>query len=275
MHIEPDCIVCIMNQTLKTAKLLGCDNETAKRLLDSTAEILRDATLEMTPPQIAKETYAAIARITATPDPLLEAKKEVTQLAEKVNTASIRTLEEAVRFAAIGNVIDFGAQRTFDLDETIRSHLSRDFAINDFDTFEKELHDARTFVYIGDNTGEHLFDKRLIEMIVSLYDIKVYYFVRGKPIINDVTVEEARVLGDVAEIVDTGVPTPGYDLRYADTRSRELFETADIVLSKGMGNYESLYDVCDRSVYYLFMVKCDVVARSIRLNVGDMVFAKH
>ncbi len=275
MHIKPDCIVCIMNQTLKTAKLLDCDDETAKRLLDSTAEILQAATMEMTPPQIAKETYAAIARIADTPDPLRKAKETATRLAEKVDTTSVRTLEEAVRFAAIGNVIDFGAQRTFDLDETIRSHLSRDFAVYDFDAFEKELQNARTLVYIGDNTGEHLFDKRLIEIMISLYDIEVYYFVRGTPIINDVTVEEAKILEDVAEIVDTGVPTPGYDLRYANIRSRELFENADIVLSKGIGNYESLYDVCDRSVYYLFMVKCDVVARSIGLDVGDMVFTRH
>ena len=275
MHIRPDCIPCIMNQTLKVGKLLELDDASSKKLLDETASILINSSLEMTPPQIAKETYARIAEITGLEDPVAKAKEKATQLALQVDTSFVQTLHDAVKFAVIGNVIDFGAQEQFGLDETIRSHFHRTFGIDDFERFEQELEAARSLVYLGDNTGEHIFDRLLIETIKKRYDIDIYYFVRGGPIINDVTVKEAEILRDAATVIDTGVPTPGFDLGYANTESLALFEQADIVLSKGMGNYESLYDVCTRPVYYLFIVKCSVVSQAISHAVGELIFTRH
>ncbi len=276
MHIKPDCIVCIMNQTLKVTKLLDVDDATAKKMLDSTAEILLSHKLDRTPPQIAKETYEKIAEITGIDDPVAKAKESATRLALQVDTSIVQTLHDAVKFAVIGNVIDFGAQKQLDLNETIQSHFHRHFGIDDFKRFEEELNSAKTMVYIGDNTGEHIFDKKLIEVIKKQYPIEVHYFVRGKPIINDVTLQEAALLEDVATaIVDTGVPTPGFDLGYANEHSRRLFEEADIVLAKGMGNYESLYDVCNRTLYYLFIVKCSVVSHDIGQPVGELIFTRH
>ncbi len=275
MHIKPDCITCIMNQTLKVCKLLELDDATGKKLLDSTAEILIRHDLTHTPPQIAKETYGKIAELTGNADPVARAKELATQMALSVDTSFVQTLHDAVKFAVIGNVIDFGAQKQLDLDETIQSHFHRRFGIDDFEAFEKELETARTLVYIGDNTGEHIFDKLLIETIKKQYDIEVYYFVRGAPIINDVTVKEAEILSSCATIVDTGVPTPGYDLGYANAASKALFDKADIVLAKGMGNYESLYDETDRRVYYLFIVKCSVVSEAIGREVGELIFTGH
>ncbi|KYJ85819.1 damage-control phosphatase ARMT1 family protein [Sulfurovum riftiae] len=275
MHIKPDCITCIMNQTLKVCKLLELDDTTGKKLLDSTAEILIQHDLTHTPPQIAKETYGKIAELTGNTDPVAKAKAHATQLALKVDTSFVKTLHDAVKFAVIGNVIDFGAQKQLDLDETIQSHFHHRFGIDDFKTFEKELKTAKTLVYIGDNTGEHVFDKLLIETIKKQYDIEVYYFVRGTPIINDVTVKEAEILQTCATIVDTGVPTPGYDLGYANAASKALFEKADVVLAKGMGNYESLYDETDRKVYYLFIIKCNVVSEAIGEAEGELIFTRH
>ena len=275
MYIKPDCITCIMNQTLKVTKLLEVDDATAKELLDSTAQILMHHHLDRTPPQIAKETYQKISEITGIADPVAKAKALATRMALQVDTSIVKDLHDAVKFAVIGNVIDFGAQKQLDLNETIASHLHRAFGIDDFERFEKELQDAKTLVYIGDNTGEHIFDKKLIETIKAHYDIEVYYFVRGEPIINDVTVKEAKLLEETATIIDTGVPTPGFDLGYANETSRKLFEEADIVLAKGMGNYESLYDVCDRIVYYLFIVKCSVVSEDIGQPVEELIFSRH
>ena len=275
MHIKPDCIACIMNQTLKVTKLLNLDDETSKKLLDSTAAILIESNIQMTPPQIAKATYGKIAELTGIADPVAKAKEAATQLALQVDTSIVNTLHDAVKFAVIGNVIDFGAQQQLGLDETIRSHFHKTFGIDDFAAFEQALKHAKSMVYIGDNTGEHVFDKLLIQKIKELYNIKIYYFVRGTPIINDVTVKEGALLSDIATIIDTGVPTPGFDLQYANPRSRTLFHDADIVLAKGMGNYESLYDVCDRKVFYLFIVKCNVVSNAIGQPVGELVFTEH
>jgi len=275
MHIKPDCIACIMNQTLKVTKLLNLDDETSKKLLDSTAAILIKSDMQMTPPQIAKATYGKIAELTGISDPVAKAKEAATQLALQVDTSIVKTLHDAVKFAVIGNVIDFGAQQQLGLDETIQSHFHKTFGIDDFTAFEKRLKDAKSMVYIGDNTGEHVFDKLLIKEIKERYDIDIYYFVRGTPIINDVTPNEGALLADVATVVDSGVPTPGFDLAYASTDARTLFDNADIVLAKGMGNYESLYDVCERKVFYLFIVKCNVVSNAIGQPVGELVFTEH
>ena len=274
MNIKPDCVNCLLNQALKVSKLLELDDESTKKVLDQSAHILIGHDLSYTPPQIAREIYRAISEITGEEDPVAIAKERATQEALKIDTSFVNTIPDALRMSVIGNVIDYGAQNQFDLQETIQKQFASSFAIDDSDSFLRELQDAKELVVIGDNTGEHIFDKLLIEKIAELYDIRVYYFVRGAPIINDVTVKEAELLSDCAHIVDTGVKTPGYDLSEANISSREIFDRADIVLAKGMGNFESLYQQAGREVYFLFIVKCDVVAQAIGCDVKEMVFKK-
>ncbi len=274
MHIKPDCIGCLLNQSLKVSKLLELDDETSKKVLDRTAAILIDHDLSYTPPQIAKDIYQSIAEITGIEDPVALAKERATEEAMRVDTSFVQTIPDALKLSVIGNVIDFGAQNQFDLQETIEKHFAFSFAIDDSDRFIQALQSAKELVIIGDNTGEHIFDKLLIEMIRREYDLKVYYFVRGAPIINDVTSKEAEILADVAQIVDTGVETPGYDLAEANAASREIFDRADIVLAKGMGNFESLYRQAERDIYFLFIIKCNVVAEAIGKEVKDMIFKK-
>jgi uncharacterized protein with ATP-grasp and redox domains len=264
-----------MNQTLKVSNLLKLDDNTSKKLLDNTAQLLIEHDLDHTPPQIAKSIYRMISEITGKDDPLALEKEEATKLALSVNTAFVQTLQDAVKLALIGNVIDFGAQKQFDLNIMIQDHFHRSFGINDLNKFEHELKDAKELVYIGDNVGEHIFDKLLIEMIKKHYpDLSVYYFVRGKPVINDVTLKEAQILKDCAHIIDTGVETPGYDLSEVNTESKVIFDRADIVLAKGMGNFESLYLTAKRPVYFLFIVKCNVVAQAIGEEEQEMILKK-
>lgn len=274
MNIKPDCVNCLMNQSLKVSKLLGLDDDTAKRVLDRTAQILIEHDLSYTPPQIAKDIYGAISEITGRSDPVAIAKQLATEEALKVDTSFVHNIRDALKMAVIGNVVDYGAQNQFDLQETIEKEFESSFSIDDSESFICELESARELVVIGDNTGEHIFDKLLIEKILEKYDLKVYYFVRGAPIINDVTAKEAEILEECAQVIDTGVKTPGYDLAEANAESLEIFYRADVVLAKGMGNFESLYEQDARDIYFLFMVKCDVVAQAIERDVKDMVFKK-
>ena len=275
MTIKPDCINCILNQSLKVSKLLDLDDETSKKVLDRSAQILIDHDLSYTPPQIAKEVYQAIADIAGVDDPVSLAKERATKEALKIDTSFVQTIPDALKLSVIGNVIDFGAQNQFDLNEMIQKQFSIPFALDDSASFIQSLQSAKEMVLIGDNTGEHVFDKLLIETIQKEYDIQLYYFVRGKPIINDVTIKEAQLLEGCAHIIDTGVETPGYDLEEANITSREIFDRADIVLAKGMGNFESLYQQTQRSVYYLFIIKCNVVAQAIGREVKEMIFKKN
>jgi hypothetical protein len=255
MNIRPECLSCLFDQSLKVTKLLDLDDATSKKVFDATAQILIDHDMLSTPPQIAKDIYQAISDITGDEDPVALAKERAISEALKVDTSFIQTIPDALKMAVLGNVIDFGSRVQFELNEMIHNHFARPFALNDSTTFINELQHAKEMVLIGDNVGEHVFDKLLIETIKKEYDVKIYYFVRGKPIINDVTLKEAELLKECANIIDTGVETPGYDLKEANSHSKEIFDRAQIVLSKGMGNFESLYNVANRPIYYLFVTK--------------------
>ena len=266
MNIKPDCLSCLFDQALKVTKLLNLDDTTSKKVIDRTSQILIEHDMSSTPPQIAKDIYQAISEITGNEDPVALAKERATHEATQVDTS--------FKMAVMGNVIDFGSKEQFELDEMIQSHFNQPFVLDDTAIFIKELKNAKELVIIADNVGEHIFDKLLIETIKKSYDIKVHYFVRGVPIINDITLQEAELLKTCANIVDSGVQTPGYDLKEANSNSKAIFDRADIVISKGMGNFESLYKVTNRPVYYLFVIKCAVVAEAIGQNIKELIFTK-
>ena len=274
MNIKPDCIVCLMNQGLKVSRLLQLDDRQSKEVLDATAKIVLQHDMDVTPPQIADVIYRSISEITGLDDPVAVSKMQATKLALSVDKQMIKNINDAIKFSVIGNVIDFGAQEQFDLNEMITEYFDHPLAIDDSEVFIEELENAKEIVIIGDNVGEHIFDQWLIEKIKERYDVHVYYFVRGIPIINDVTVNDTETLKAYATVIDTGVTTPGYDLSLASKASLDIFEKADIVISKGMGNFESLYGETQRSIYYLFMVKCSVVAAEIGQPVKSMIFKR-
>lgn len=274
MNIKPDCIVCLMNQALKVSRLLELDDGQSKKVLDATAKIVLEHDMDVTPPQIADVIYRSISQITGLDDPVAVSKKQATKLALSVDKKRIRSIDDAIKFSVIGNVIDFGAQEQFELNEMIAAYFDYPLAIDNSGAFREELENAKEMVIIGDNVGEHIFDQWLIEKIKERYDVHVSYFVRGIPIINDVTLNDTEMLKRYATVIDTGVTTPGYDLSLASKASLEIFEKADIVISKGMGNFESLYGETQRSIYYLFMVKCSVVAAEIGQPVKSMIFKR-
>jgi len=149
----------------------------------------------------------------------------------------------------------------------------------DYEDFKISVMDSESICYLADNAGENVFDELLIETIKELNpDVKVYYVVRGKPVINDVTLKDLNIEGleifELAQVVDSGVPSPGFHLKFASEISKKIFYEADMVISKGMGNFECLYEECKREVFYLFKVKCDVVARKANAEVGDYMLFK-
>ncbi len=279
MNIKADCLVCLYNQALKTTKLLGLDDEKSAKILFEVAKILPNYSLDYTPPAIAKDTYSLIEKLTNNNDPLKKAKKLAIKEAKKFKPLLYKkadNLLSALKIAVAGNVIDFGAQNQIPLEEILENIFNTPFKIDYFNQLQERLKTAKKVVIIGDNCGENIFDVILADVLKSLYDIELFYFVRGKPIINDVTIIEANDsdMPKFATIIDTGVPTPGYDLKYANKESLEIFYNADVVISKGMGNFESLYEITDKEVFYLFVVKCNVVAQTINCNIKDLVLLK-
>ncbi len=285
MNIKPECLVCIYNQALKTSKVANCDEKTTKELLDSTSKILMEHGLDVTPPFIAKDIYKNLSKKLKSDDPLKNVKEKSTKEAlkyvgfikDKIKKSDDE-LFSAIKAAIAGNVIDFGAKVQFDLKEAIEEVFDKEFGINDYESLKEDLKKAQTVMLIGDNCGEHVYDKILLEVLTKRFPKKKFiYATRGEPIINDVTIREAKEIGidEVCEVISSGVDTPGLDLNRADREFVKRFEKTDLIIAKGMGNYETMYGVLDKEIYFLFKIKCDVVANSLKKEVGDIAILKN
>jgi uncharacterized protein with ATP-grasp and redox domains len=198
------------------------------------------------PPQVAQQIHRQVRRLSDNSDPYLPGKLEATQKAldlypelKKRVAQSPEPLETAVRIAIAGNIIDLGVSEHYDLEAALERVLHQAFAINDFESFQSALTQSKsTILYLGDNAGETVFDRVLIETL----DHPVTYAVKAAPILNDATREDAISAGldQIMEIIDNGSDAPGTLLDDCSSTFRERFEKADLIIAKGQGNYESL-----------------------------------
>ncbi len=187
---------------------------------------------------------------------------------------SDNSFDTALRLAIAGNIIDFAISTNFDLQETIDRVLQSDFAINDSTELKQALSKAKTVLYLGDNCGEIVFDKIFIE---TLKHSNLYYAVRGAPVINDATLDDALYIkmDKVAKVISNGYDAPSTILEHCSTEFKEIFDRADVIISKGQGNLEGLLGKTGKEVYFLLMVKCDVIANALNVKKGDFVVKKN
>lgn len=254
------------------------DEGLQRDVLRKVAGLLSDLPPEVTPVEVGFMIHQTIREVTGALDLYRELKDESNRralslyprLRAKVE-ASADPLEAAVRIAAIGNVMDFGANPHFDLERSIAEGLSRDLVGCGFRRFADAVKRAGHVLYVGDNAGEVVFDRLLVERLARL-GVSVTFAVRGAPILNDATMDDARAVGmdEVAEVISTGVVAPGLILDHAHSSFLDCFRRAELILVKGQGNYESLSDE-PGPVFFLLMAKCAVVARDLGVEVGDLV----
>ncbi len=281
MNIDEECVGCIINQSLKVALAINADKNLTETLLSNVTKMSQEFSYKLTPPVIAANVYEQMAILAEKDDLYAEVKALSTQkalsfvpmLQNKLKTTQDKLLN-ATKIAVAGNVIDLAAAVEFDLEEELDKIFHTEFAHNDFDVMQTALEDARTVLVIGDNVGEHIFDYLFVETLQELYPNAIYYYmVRGNPIINDVTIKEAKEAGfhRLCNLVDSGVNTPGFAYTHANRESQKLFDTVDVVISKGMGNYECMNESKRNNIFFLLKVKCNVVATSLQKSVGDII----
>jgi len=276
MRTYIDCVPCFVRQALAAARLVSSDEAAHERVLRRVLDAGSRIGFEHSPPYIGREIHRIIREETGSSDPYADIKRHSTEAAlellgatrARVETAS-DPFDAAVRFAIAGNVMDFALAATWDgtkIGEALDGALSKDLAASDVGELEEAAGTAATILYIGDNAGEIVLDRLLLE---RLPEGRVKFAVRGSPVINDAVREDAEAsgIGQVAEVVDTGSDAPGVILDDCSGEFRELFSLADVVIAKGQGNYESLCD-CGREVFFLTQVKCDVIARDTGAPVG-------
>jgi uncharacterized protein with ATP-grasp and redox domains len=228
-------------------------------------------------PAFSRELHSILKQYTNNPDPYKDAKKQSNDLIlgmypdlKEQILKSENTYEKALRFAIAGNIIDFAVSRDFNMQATIDKVLYSNYAIDHSKALKRAISNADTVLYIGDNSGEIVFDKLFIE---NLMHPNLFYAVRGAPVINDVTMDDAIYVGmdNVADIISNGYDAPSTILEHCSTEFRVVFERADVIISKGQGNLEGLLGKTDKEVYYLLMVKCDVIAELLSVPVNSFV----
>lgn len=270
-----DCIPCFFEQALRAGRAATDDEQLLKRILDELGAMLSRISLESTPPETGRLVYRMVREITGNPDPFRELKRESTQQTLALYPSLKRTIGEsnnnlltAIRIAIAGNVIDFGASATFDINTAIGEALEKEFAICDYDAFKRRLEESNSILYIGDNAGETVFDKLLIEQMNK----PVTYVVREMPVINDATAEDAVQAGidKVATIISSGTDAPGTIISTCSSEFRQTLNSSEFVIAKGQGNYEGLSNE-NLTVFFLLKAKCKLIARDLGVTKGDFV----
>jgi len=231
-------------------------------------------------PCFSRKLHQILKLYSNNPDPYIKVKKQSNDLVlemypalKKLLIESENPYETALRLAIAGNIIDFGISNQYDLDATIDKVLKSDFAINHSSELKGALSTAKTVLYLGDNSGEIVLDKLFIETIMHP---NLTYVVRGAPVINDATIDDARYVGmdTVADVITNGYDAPSTIVDKCSDEFKELFNRADVIISKGQGNLEGLLGKTDKEVYFLLMVKCDVIAEALGVKKGDFVVKK-
>ncbi len=270
MQTSPDCYPCLLRQILATARLCGVSLRQEQRIMQKAAAILASADPSLPPPLHAVSLYRLTAREAGCPDPYRSAKEQsnraamalLPQLRQRL-AADPEPLRSAVRYAAAGNLIDYGSQYGFELDKLDRLCEEQRFAIDDFTELKTALERAERVLYLADNCGEIAFDRLLIEELAGR-NKELWVAFKEEPVINDALVEDGRYCGldRFATLVSNGTACPGTPLANCSAQFQELFQRADCIISKGQGNFETLSET-PGPLFFLLTVKCQVVARHL------------
>ena len=285
MRTYLECIPCFFKLALEQARLITGNELVHKEIMNDVAVHVPGFSLGMTPPEIVREISRLVEHRCGAGDPYKKLKDESNrramglypQLKAKVQMSS-QPLLSAAELAIAGNVIDYGAKNTLNVEEEVQKLLAGEFPSGregsfEFEEFKKDLSRARTVLYLADNAGEIVCDRIFIEEFCE--GREVIFAVRDKPVLNDALVADAVFCGidKVARVISSGVDAPGTVLKYCSDGFLKIFKEADLVISKGQGNYEALTEA-GRKIYFLFKVKCPVIARHSGTTLGDIVLKR-
>lgn len=285
MKTHLDCLPCLMSQALKAARAATDDEEVHRQVVNAVAAMIPELSLGLTPPEIAQRGYRLIGEITGNNDPFHQAKVEANHAAlalwpklKQLVEQSADGLFTACRLAILANSFDFGPNFEHGGIETVideATTYSAALAVNNYDQLRSALKNCRSLLYLGDNAGEIVFDRLLIEEIHRVKELETCFVVREKPVINDVTMDDALVVGmdRVARIVSNGSDAPATILSQCSAELQQLYRSADIIIAKGQGNYESLEGE-PGNIFFLLRAKCPLVAELLGVSVGDCVLKR-
>ncbi len=288
-----DCTVCFLKQALELGRRMGLGPTAQEEMVKRTAARIAELNLDESPPLMGRSIHRLIRSLCGRDDPYEETKRLSNEIAMKAVEAmegeiarGDAPLETAIRLAAAANVMDLGALPHLTpsaLAESLEEAMAERTELRALDALEKRLADADSMLLLCDNAGEIAFDVLLVRILKELYPrLRITAAVRGAPVINDATMRDAEQVGltEVCDVITNGSDIPGTHLPECPPAFLEVYEEADLVLSKGQGNYETLSAGGEAgpqptrregALFFLLKAKCDVVAGDLAVEKGAVV----
>lgn len=285
MKISYECGPCFLRQAREAMDLSTDDEMLKMEMMEDIFKFLsHNFKLGANSNKMGSEMHNLIKQKTGCIDPYRKEKIEGNEIALKYlpDVKEILknddSLENYVKIAIIGNILDFGAfTLDDDIEGVIKNSLKKSLAVKDIEEFENSLKKHDKVLYLVDNTGEIVFDKLLLAKIKE-YDVDITIAVKSEPILNDACMKEVLEVGldEFGDIVEIGCGTVGYVDSEISDEFREIFDSHEFVISKGMGNYEGLteIDLSDKDIYFLLCAKCTTISKDIGVNLHDMLLFK-
>lgn len=278
-----DCSLCLLRQSLEAARFASSDPAIHEKIIRQVVIDVLEMGFETPPPRIGQKLHRTIREMTNNPDPYLHVKQKFNDLMlsridhfRDLVKSSADPFETAVRLAIAGNTIDFAIRANLeakDIDEAVEQALRQ--PINgDVNELRQIIEKADKILYLADNAGEIVCDRLLIEHLLPK---DVTACVRGLPIINDATLDDAKQVGltEIVPVISNGNDGMGTMLEQCSQEFMAVFHEADLIISKGLGNYETLicYDktALPQPIAFLFKAKCEFIAQFSGTQLGDCV----
>ncbi len=283
MRIYLDCIPCFVRQALDSVRLATDDEEIQEQVVREVLRLASDLDMSQSPPAIGQQIHRLIRELISNNDPYRELKQRSNRLALRMCAElkeTVRTsedpLETAVKLAIASNIIDLGVKTSIkesEIERIINDSLITDFDGRQIEDFRNAVNQAKQILYLADNAGEIVFDRLLIEQLPCE---KITVVVKARPVINDATMEDAKVAGltEIVEVIDNGSDAPGTILESCSQTFRNRFAKADLIIAKGQGNYETLSDV-EKNIIFILKAKCPVIAKDLGCEVGEMILRRN
>lgn len=283
MKATKECFACVIAQAERNLEELNGNDSQKFEIMRYAIKSLERAEYGMKPIELSKFVNDAVRIKTGVSDLYKNRKKILNQKAfevlKKIEDFAFRS-EDPLKFFAIlsilGNHLDFGVNDVKIDDSFVELLKSKTLSVDDYPSFKEKLESAKLVLYILDNTGEVVFDKRFIDEMKRLYNVKITVAVRSEPIINDVTLSDALEVGfKREEIIESGSKMAGMTLETANDEFLSLWKTADLIISKGQGNFEGLDEIKEERLFFLLESKCPVISKILGVKVGDIVLKRN
>ena len=284
MIMKYECLPCLVKQVLKVADLMKVGNEEKELLTRQVFSYLSTMDYQVTNPEVIGATFELIKQHMNQPDPYYEIRTYYNQLFmsmikefETRIEASNNPFEMAVKYAILGNIIDFNPIHNITEQDILKNFEQidqREIVINQVGQLLQDIKTKTNLLYLGDNCGEICLDRLLIKKIKQYNpNLEITFAVRGEPVVNDSIKEDAYQVGiqSYATILSNGDNSLGTVLTRVSKEFLKVYQKAEIIISKGQANFESLSHEVEKNIYFMLVTKCEVIARELEVPVNSMI----